>query len=270
MKKVFYVSFLFLVLLSCEKEKDNIIEDYQSETLIRQIGETEEFMQIFTYYNTRNIYEYLQRFTYRKYIYNNREQLEKIEIAQSFNPLSCAIIPGTSFADGDDPRNAPIGHYIEFEYTTDNKIKRRSHYFMVEEKSELMSYEVFDYDDNFVTRINIFNIQDELTQFHDFEYDMSGNVSVEDYYFYSVDSINATLASRREFEYDNKLNPFQVFDVEGFPGRGTNPNNITKEITSYFYNNEQDSYSTEYNYEYNALGFPVLVNDVEYIYGEDE
>ena len=48
-----------LLLLSCEKEntEDEVYEDFQSSTLLRQIGETEEDMQIFTYYNTGKIFE---------------------------------------------------------------------------------------------------------------------------------------------------------------------------------------------------------------------
>lgn len=269
MKRIYPLAFLILIFLSCEKVKNDVDKDYQSSTLIRQIGETEDQMQIFTYHNNGKIYEYLQRFGYNKYIYNDQNQLIKIEIAQSINPLSCAIIPGTTFTDGDDPRKAPVGRYVEFEYTSDNKIKRRLNYHILDGSAELLNYEEFEYENNRVKRISFFNIKNELTYYRIFEYDNNENVlSVENYYYSDVS--NVTLESRQVYEYDNKHNPFQVFKVEGTPGRNTNNNNITKETYSYYYENEETLNITNFQYEYNELEYPILVNNVEYIYGKDE
>src|SRR4030042_356688 len=196
-------SFLFTIILilffnSCEKEI--VYEDYQSNILLRQVRGTEGDMEVITYYNTGYIFEHVQRFSYRKFLYNKQNQLIKIEIALSFNPLSCAIIPGTTFEDGDDPRKAKIGQYMEYEYS-----------------------------DN-------------------------GNLKIKNFYY----------------ENDDKNNPFKIFAVEGTPGSNTNKNNITKQTTINYYAEEEQSYTVEYSYEYNDLGYPVKANSLEYIYGEGE
>lgn len=125
MKNAFlYTIALALALSSCEKNKQEpVYDDYQSSTLLRQIGESESEMQILTYYNTGKIFEHLSRYSYRKYIYNSDQKLEKIEVSLSSNPLSCAIIHGTNFEDGGDPRKAPISQYIEIKYSDEGKIE---------------------------------------------------------------------------------------------------------------------------------------------------
>ena len=114
-------------------------------------------MQVITYYNTGHIFEHLHRFSYRKFLYNQQNQLIKIEIAMSFNPLSCAIIPGTNFEDGGDPRNAKIGQYREFEYSKEGILRRKKSFFINDDTPQLMRYEEFEYNNNEVVKINAFN-----------------------------------------------------------------------------------------------------------------
>ncbi len=268
MKRSFlFILIIFPLLNACEKEP--AFEDFQREDLIRQIGTSELDMQVFTYYNTTYIFEYLTRFSYRKYLYNNQNQLERIEIAQSLNPLSCAIIPGTDFEEGDDPRHAKIGQFIEFEYSgTGNPAKKRS-YFNNEDVEQLMTYEIFEYQGDKVVRIDIYNPQDQLTHYYTYQYDSLGNVEQEDYYT-MLEGTEAILQSRILSEFDAMHNPFRVFAVEGTPGINTNTNNITRQTTLYYYADEVESYTMENEYEYNDLGYPIRANNLEYIYGEGE
>lgn len=260
---------LLLLICSCEKESELVYEDYQSSTLLRQIGNSEEDMVIITYYNSAQVFEHLQRFSYEKYIYNSQNQLERIDIAMTLNPLSCAIIPGTSFEDGDDPRKASVGQYVEFSYSDDGIVESTYHYFINDETPRLMSYNEFVYDEGKVIRTNMFNPADELTQYFTYSYDEYGNVSEEEYYFL-LDLENASLQRRIKYEYDDKINPFKVFSAKGTPGIFTNSNNITKQTAFEYYSVEEQSYTIENSYEYNDLGFPVKVNNVDYIYGKDE
>jgi hypothetical protein len=226
-------------------------------------------MQVFTYYNGGNIFEYLTRFTYRKYIYNNQNQVERIEIAQSLNPLSCAIIPGTSFEDGDDPRQAPIGQVTEFEYSGTGKLNKKRFYFIQDDSEHLMNYEVPIYDGEKIVRIDVFNPKNQLTHYYTYQYDSRGNVVQEDYYvMQEVDE--GVLQSRILSEFDEMHNPFRVFAVECTPGDATNLNNIVRQTTLYYYNEDVESYTQENEYEYNDMGYPVLANNMEYIYGEGE
>lgn len=268
MKKIILATFVLCLALSCEK-KDDPFNDFQSSTLIRQIGESEEFMQIFTYNSSGEIYEYLQRYMYCKYQYNDKQQLTKVEISQTVNPLSCAIIPGASLEDGDDPRKVPPSRITQFEYNTNGNLNQKDIYFVNEGVQQRIQYFTFEYENNMIKKVNSYNNQDILTQYSTFEYDSRGNVVKEDSYYIDQDE-NATLNFTSIFELDNKKNPFRIFKNEGAPGRNTNPNNILKETTTYFYDGASDSYSNEYVYDYNVDGFPIKVNDVVYIYGEDQ
>lgn len=266
------IAVLALVLISCEKKQsETVYEDFQSSTLLRQVGETEEDMQILTYYNTGKIFEHLGRFSYRKFIYNSNQKLEKIEIALSNNPLSCAIIPGATFEDGGDPRKAEVGQFIELSYTSDGKIARKDHYYYHEDIPILMVYEIPEYDGNNIVASRIYNPQDQLTQYRTFQYDAKGNVSIEEYYY--VAGQNEIIPQNRiEYEYDNKKNPFSVFAVEGSPGQSSNPNNIKKETITNFYEDvdEEYVYTVVNTYEYNDKNYPIKVNDITYTYGVDQ
>lgn len=266
---ILFTLILIPLFTSCEKEKELLYEDYQSSTLIRQISASEEDMQVMTYYSTGYIFEHLQRFSYRKFLYNQQNQLMKIEIALTFNPLSCAIIPGTPFEDGGDPRKAKIGQYTEFEYSGEGIIKSKNSYFINDDTPQLMNYEEYEFNDDRVAKINVFNPQDQLTHYYTFLYDNNGNVQEEGYY-YLQDGSDAILQTRILYEYDDMLNPLKVFAVEGTPGINTNQNNITRQTTINYYNDEEQSYTVENVYEYNDLSYPVKVNNLEYIYGQDE
>jgi hypothetical protein len=252
---------------SCEKEL--VYEDYQSSTLLRQVRGTEGDMEVMTYYNTGNIFEHVQRFSYRKFLYNKKGQLIKIEIALSLNPLSCAIIPGTDFEAGDDPRKAKIGQYITYDYTDNGNIKIKKSYYINDEHEQLMNYSKYEYINDKVIKINIFNPKDQLTHYYTYLYDGSGNVSEEEY-FYMQEGTDARLQTRILYEYDDKNNPYKVFSVEGTPGTYTNLNNIIKQTTIYYYTEGEQTDIIENTYEYNDSGYPVKVNDLEYIYGAEE
>ena len=269
MKKLLAFSLIiFSLFISCEKEKNNLFNDYQSETLIRQIGATENDMQIFTYYNTGNIYEYLQRYIYQKYSYNSDNQLIKIEIAMTLNPLSCAIIPGTSLEDGDDPRSAKIGQFIDIEYEDNGKLKSRKSYYYNDDVPVLYTTELFDYENSKIVKRSLYNPTGKLTQYYTYVYDNNGNVTTESYY-YNNDDTGPELQSNIVYEYDDKNNPLIVFAVEGIPGQGTNINNIIKRTDISFYSDEPQYYTVENNYDYNELGYPIKVNNIDYMYGKE-
>lgn len=268
MKRLFlFTIILILIFYSCEKEM--AYEDYQSNILLRQVRGTEGDMEVLTYYNTGYIFEHVQRFSYRKFLYNKQNQLIKIQIALSFNPLSCAIIPGTTFEDGDDPRKAKIGQYLEYEYSDNGNLKIKNFYYINDDNRQLMNYAKYEYENDKVVKIKLFNPQDQLTHYYTYVYDSPGNVSKEEYY-YIQDGADAKLQTRILYEYDDKNNPFKVFAVEGTPGSNTNKNNITKQTTINYYAEEEQSYTVEYSYEYNDLGYPVKADSLEYIYGEGE
>lgn len=273
MKRVFFFAMaLLLIFSSCEKDSTEnglVYEDFQSDTLIRQIIASETDMEVFTYYNTGKIFEHVQPFSYRKFLYNEQNQLTKIEIALSLNPLSCAIIPGDTFDEGDDPRTASINQCITFDYLVDGNIYIKVNYSVNADMFYEMYSSEYEFTNDKVTKINLFNPQGQLTQFYTYLYDDNGNVLQEENYFVQ-DGTDTILQTRKLSEYDNKKNPFSIFAVEGTPGISTNKNNITKETTIYYYDEEEQTYTVNYIYDYNDLGYPVKANNLEYIYGEEQ
>jgi hypothetical protein len=268
MKRYYLFTLLIIPLLfACEKEV--VFDNFQSETLLRQVGVTENDMQVFTYHSPGFIFEYLTRYTYRKYLYDDQNKLERVEIAQSLNPLSCAIIPGTDFEDGDDPRQAEIGQFIEFEYSGTGSLSKKKSYYINDNVDQLVSYEVFQYEGDKIVRIDTYTPQGQLTQYHTYQYDSMGNMQQEEYYLIQEADL-AVLQSRTLSEFDTMHNPFMVFAVEGTPGINTNKNNTTRKTFIYYFSGTEESYTQETEYEYNDLGYPISANAIEYIYGEGE
>jgi len=268
MRKSFYFfTIIFLLVYSCEKE--NRHPDYQRSDLIRQIGNSEADMQVFTYYNTGSIYEYLTRFSYTKYYYDSHNRLVKSEIARSLNPLSCAIIPGTGFEDGEDPRKAKPGEFTEYDYNVEGKLAEKHSYIVYDDVPQHLGYEVYRYEGDRVVRKDTYNPQDQLSAYFTYQYDSNGNATEESYFLAQQDG-EGVLYYRILAEFDNMHNPLSVFAVEGTPGPHTNANNIVRLTNIDYYGDTPYSHTTEYEYEYNNLGYPVLVNGVAFTYGEGE
>ena len=80
----------------------------------------------------------------------------------------------------------------------------------------------------------------------------------------------AELMTTTEYEYDNMHNPYQSFKRLLTPGIYTNPNNITKETYTIYFDIDpsiEKVQITENSYDYNDMGYPIKVNgDTEYVY----
>ena len=78
------------------------------------------------------------------------------------------------------------------------------------------------------------------------------------------------LTTTTEYEYDNMHNPYQSFKRLITPGIYTNQNNIVKETYTLHFEIDQFTEKvqiTENLYEYNDMGYPVMVNGLkEYVY----
>lgn len=269
MRKLLIITLSILTFISCEEEP--VYEDFQSPSLIRQIGETEGNMRVITYYNTGKVFEDLNRFSYRKYTYNDLGQLSKIEIAQSLNPLSCAIIPGATFDEGDDPRKAPFGMKLEFEHDENGNVLKKSQYIINDGHAQLMHYNTFEIYENNIVRVDLYDINNTLIHYSIFTYDSKGNLTSDKQYYHYNNSSEDEIQSLATYDYDNKKNPFTVFRDEYQPGIYTSPNNVLRVTRYYYFQGEvNDTMSYENSYEYNDLGYPVMVNNIVYTYGEDE
>jgi len=263
-----YESVIIIIILgfiSCKKE--NVDSFCHNGTLISKITNGEVAIQELTYHSNCLIYESVERFAYKKYSYDTQKRLTKLEQAFLFDPLSCYMSPGSANETYTDPRKAKIMEYSEFEYDSTGKLTKKLNHFINNGNDQMVSYQTYDYDHNQIIKLSIYNPQGQLNQYHDYQYDGNGNIIRDEYYLTETGS-DAKLQSYSIFELDDKNNPYLVFAGEGTPGLFTNRNNILKE-TSVFYNLGGESQnSTQYTFEYNALGYPVKANDLTFYYNE--
>lgn len=251
-----------LCFTTCKKEDKNENLCYSS-TLISQVNSGDLAVHGLTYNSNCLIYESTEPFMYKRFSYDARNILNKVEVAYSFSPFSCVMIPGQSLES--DPRKASISQFSEFEYDDVLRLTKKSDYFINNGNLQLTSYQTYDYENNHIIKSSTFNPQGLLTQYHDYGYDNSGNIIRDDQY---SNNTVLKLLNTMIYEFDDKNNPYQVFACEGNPGIYTNKNNIIKE-TSISYNGTAESRSTRISvYEYNNLDYPVKINDLDCIYGK--
>jgi hypothetical protein len=256
---------IVLVYSSCKKE--NVDNFCHNSTLISHIADKDIAIQEMTYNSNCLIYESIERFSYKKYSYDSQNRLIKLEQAFLLDPLSCYMNPGSTNETFTDPRKAKIMEYSEFEYDNAGKLTKKLNYFINNGNDQLVSFQTYDYDNNQIAKLSIYNPQGQLNQYHEYQYDGNGNIIRDDYYLIEAGT-DAKLQSYSIFMLDDKNNPYIIFAGEGNPGFFTNRNNILKE-TSFFYNAGGESQNLIQNtYEYNTSGYPVKVNDLNYSYDE--
>jgi hypothetical protein len=255
---------VFLCFTNCNKEDKN--ENlYFSDTLISQVYSGNLAVHGFTYNSEYLIRESTEPFVYKKFTYDSRNLLKKVEMAYSFSSFSCVMIPGQS--QETDPRKASISQYSEFEYNDSSLLTKKSNYFINNGNPQLTSFQTYEYLNGNIKKISTFNPQGLLTGYHDYNYDDRGNMIRDDQY---SNNSGIKLVHTVTFDFDNKNNPYLVFACEGDPGKYTNRNNIVNEISvSYLYNGIPQSSVTRTNvYEYNSLDYPVKINELDCLYGK--
>ncbi len=253
---------VFLCFTTCKKDDKNENLCYSS-TLISQVNSGDLAVHGLTYNSNCLIYESTEPFMYKRFSYDAQNILNKVEVAFSFSPFSCVMVPGQSIES--DPRKAEVSQYSEFEYDDALRLTKKLNYFINNGNPQLTSYQTYDYENDIIVKSSTFNPQGLLTQYHDYGYDNNGNITRDDQY---SNNTVIKLFNTIIYEFDDKNNPYQVFACEGNPGIYTNKNNIIKE-TSISYNGTAESRTTrQYVYEYNSLDYPVKINELDCIYGK--
>jgi hypothetical protein len=259
---VLLFSVVFLCFTSCKKEDKNAVL-YYSDTLLSQVNSGDLAVHGLTYNSSYLIYESMEPYMYNKYTYDSQNALRKVEMAFSFNPLSCVAISGTSLEA--DPRKASVSQYLEFEYNDALRLIKKSNYFVNGGSPKLVSFQTYDYVNDKIVKISSFNPQGQMTQYNNYTYDENGNVTRDDLY---TSGTVSKLLRTMIYEFDNKNNPYQVFSSEGEPGKYTNRNNIIKE-TEVSYNGTVENLNTSlHTYEYNSLDYPVKIDKLDCKYGK--
>jgi hypothetical protein len=260
--------FLFsLILISCEKEKQINVENTDvpllSKVLVAGVLSNE-----YTYNQANLVNEEKSKFFYTKHNYNDRNLLTSNEFyldPAMFSSSSSVIEASMNRKEWINSDNTEKSLTVSYEYNDNEQLTRTIYRRPSVNNSE---YSEFTYENDRISRRNMY-WQNVLTYYIDYSYDENGNLAKESKYFIPSTGI-AELWTTTEYEYDNMYNPFQAFQRLMFPGKNTNPNNITKETYTLYFEVDQWTQKVSIRntiYEYNEFSYPVKVNGgAEYVY----
>jgi hypothetical protein len=268
LKRVIFSAILMLIIVSCTKD------DVPSTTngLLKKVKNGDFITTVIAYNNYNLISEVNSTSFWRKFYYNDHNQLIKEEIAVNPDILSSSM-PSSQTHEFVDPDKAGISMYSLFEYDNDGLLSRQLNYVPKDGQDELRSIITFEYNaSNLKEKVLLHDGDAELTQFRTFQYDSDGNVIEEDYYSYLFipEGTGPKHLSKTTFEFDSYLNPYKIFEKSSSPGLSTNKNNITKSTTiNYDPVPGQDPTTTsQISYEYNErTRYPTrVIGGEEFIY----
>lgn len=214
---------------------------------------SDELYHDFTYNEQNLLKERKSKWFYSLYHYNEHNQVSSYEMYEDPGIYSSNWATAEAAMNRKDwvtPQNTEISGKALYKYQDENLKSitvTRAH-------SDIQNTSEFTYDTSGRIVNQTFSSNGDIVKgLKVYTYDNHGNVILEEQYYSSV------LICTRSFEYDDKHNPFKVFNTSGTPGIYTNENNILKEtlrladITS-----GVDSVQvTESTYEYNDQGYPV-------------
>lgn len=269
MKK--YIKYLCLacitliLLQSCEKEENRI----KSNDFIKSEVLNDRVISKYKYNDIGNITETEGMYYYNKYFYNNDGKLTKRETAADPSMHSSSFpIEKIELMTAE---NSTISSRHIFKYNENGELSEIENYFKQDAEFELSSKQSFEFVNGKIAKTKLYNEKGEFTQFNVYEYDNNGNIKNEKYYsFLFSESSEPRLISENFFKYDNKNNPFIIFNQLGNPGLYTNQNNVIEVNTIRHEDTpglEKNSTSTT-SYEYNVNSYPtkVVTIDGEYEY----
>ncbi len=210
------------------------------------------------------ILEEKSKFHYSKYSYNRKNQL-----VQADHYWDSRIVSSNSYVlqeamnrnEWVSPENTERDTWSTYEYNITGRLEK-----IINRTNN--NYSKYTYDNGRIVKRTSYH-ENKASVFDRYYYDHSGNLKKTERYYILANG-DSELSTTTEYEFDNKHNPYLAFRKLMVPGKNTNPNNIIKE--TYTLHFEVDDFIepiqvTEYEYEYNAEGFPVKRSDgFEYVY----
>jgi hypothetical protein len=158
------------------------------------------------------------------------------------------------------------GGTLSYSYNDKGQLIKTSYSRPVTTSSE---YSEFTYSANGKISRQTMYWADAATGYIDYSYDSKGNLVKEMLYNLPSSGV-AELTTTTQYEFDSKLNPYNLSGKILIPGENTNPNNIVKETYTIHINPDQGSDKvlvTQTTYTYNNLGYPVTENgNTSFIY----
>jgi hypothetical protein len=267
MKKILLMFFFSLLLFSCEKDKQVIIENKDIPLISKVLIGGEIYME-YTYNEANLVTEEKSKFHYAKHTYNDMNQLITSDFYWDISMASSdsrVIEAAMNRKEWVSPENTPKSISHKFEYNSKQQLIRISY---IRPSVNISDFMEFQYENDRIIRVTGY-YNNSISGYTDYLYDNDGNIIRQTKYFVSSAGI-AELSTTTEYEYDNMQNPYQSLKRLITPGIYTNTNNITKETLTINFDVDPSTEKvqiTENSYEYNDMGYPIKVNGLtEYVY----
>jgi hypothetical protein len=259
MKKYIVFLIMFIMLLSCSKEDLDKYPfvDIQDIPLIWREYYSDALTQEYSYTSERLLYEVKSKWIYTVYTYNNANQVvsyDKYFDLRLASPNPEIVEQAMNRTDWVTPENTEINRRANYTYSNDKLTKYEITLLTTGEKT----WYTFEHDKN--SRIS------KRTSYHEYQpiqsdeffYDDKGNLITE--IRNHINDGTPVMTRKIEYEFDDKNNPYIVFQRLLEPGVYTNKNNILKEIVTLY--SISDTQETNHTYEYNSDGYPIRMDDV--------
>ena len=267
MKRIVLLLFFALMLFSCEKETYLSVENSDIPLLSKIKVDGKLFLE-YGYNYANLVTEEKTKFHYTRHFYNDDNQLKTSEFYMDpamFSSLWSVVEAAMNRKEWINPDNTEKSLTQTFDYNDNGQLARKTYTRPSVTNSE---YSEFTFDNDRISRQTMY-WQNEMSFYIDYIYDEKGNLIKESKYRVPLTGI-AELWTTKEYEYDNMHNPFLAFKRLMSPGKFTNPNNITKETYTLYFEVDQWTQKVSVisnSYEYNDKDYPIKVNgEAEYVY----
>jgi len=267
MKKILLMFLFWPIFFSCEKDKQLIVENTDIPLINKILTDGVTYME-YSYDAANLLIEEKSKFHYTKHNYNDKNLLTTSDFYVDpaiFSSDSRVVEASMNRKEWVNPDNTAKSLTQTFEYNGDGQLARKTYTRPTVNDSE---YSEFTFVNDRISRQTMY-WQNAMSFYINYIYDEKGNLTKESKYHVSSTGI-AELWTTTVYEYDNMHNPFQAFKRLMSPSKFTNPNNITKETYTIYFEVDQwiqKVQITNKKYEYNDNGYPIKVNgEVEYVY----
>jgi hypothetical protein len=267
MRKIALMLIFSLLLFSCEKDKQIIVENTDIQLISKVLSGSVTNMEYS--YNVANLVtEEKSKFTYIRHSYNDKNLLTSSEFYMDpamFSSSSAVLETAMNRKEWVNPVNTAKSLTKTFQYNDKEQLIRVTFSRPSVSNSE---YSEYTYENDRISRQTMY-WQNELSHYIDYLYDEKGNLIKETKYR-ALSTAAAELLTTTEYEFDNMQNPFLSFKRLMTPGKFTNPNNILKVTYTLHFEVDKSVQKVSVvsnSYEYNDMGYPVKVNgEAEYVY----
>lgn len=265
LKIITFCLLFVMILFSCKKEDLSSNAKFDA-LLLRSILIDNQSSHEYLYNDDKQVVGEESKFDFTKHYYNDKGQLITNEYYGKDDMLNGDLNGNESALNSNELVTQITGKKdgaVTFEYNDNDQLIKTSFSNPVPGGSESSE---FSYNANNKISRQTMYWENTARGYVDYSFDAKGNLVKEMLYDLPANGI-AELITTTQYYFDNEHNPFQGLSKLRIPGIYTNRNNIIKETYTIHLSPNQSSdnvQTTEFSYEYNAMGYPVNQNDNVY------